>query len=37
MLGEPGSFLSLIVGGRVLPCLLNERVSILSMPATLSL
>ena len=33
MLGEPGSFLTLIIGGSVLRCLLNERVSILSIIA----
>ena len=33
MLGEPGSFLTLIIGGRVLRCLFNGRVSILSIIA----
>lgn len=33
MLGEPGSFLTLIIGGSVLRCLFNGRVSILSIIA----
>lgn len=33
MLGEPGSFLTLIIGGSVLRCLFNERVRILSIIA----
>ena len=34
MLGEPGSFLTLIIGGSVLRCLFNARVRILSIIAS---
>ena len=33
MLGDPGSFLTLIIGGNVLRCLLNELVSMASTAA----